>query len=36
VGKALMEIERTIRDIGGMFDLAPEDLNLDLGAIKLL
>ena len=36
VGKALMEIERTVRDIGGMFDLAPEDLNLDLGAIKLL
>jgi hypothetical protein len=36
VGKALMEIERTIRDIGTQFDLAPEDLNLDLGTIKLL
>jgi hypothetical protein len=36
VGQALMEIERTIRDIGGKFDLTPEDLNLDLGAIKLL
>ena len=36
VGAALMEIERTIRDIGKKFDLAPEDLNLDLGAIKLL
>ena len=36
VGAALMEIERTIRDIGRKFDLAPEDLNLDLGAIKLL
>jgi hypothetical protein len=36
VGAALMEIERTIRDIGRMFDLAPEDLNLDLGALKLL
>ena len=36
VGAALMEVERTIRDIGGMFDLTPEDLNLDLGAIKLL
>ena len=35
VGKALMEIERTIRDIGTQFDLAPEDLNLDLGTIKL-
>ncbi len=36
VGKALMEIERTVRDIGRKFDLSPEDLNLDLGAIKLL
>jgi len=36
IGAALMEIERTIRDIGRMFDLAPEDLNIDLGAIKLL
>ena len=36
VGTALMEIERTIRDIGKQFDLSPEDLNLDLGAIKLL
>jgi hypothetical protein len=35
VGTALMEIERTIRDIGKQFDLTPEDLNLDLGAIKL-
>jgi len=36
VGAALMEIERTIREIGRKFDLAPEDLNLDLGSIKLL
>jgi Gas vesicle protein K len=36
VGTALMEIEQTIRDIGKQFDLTPEDLNLDLGAIKLL
>jgi hypothetical protein len=36
VGTALMEIERTIHDIGRQFDLTPEDLNLDLGAIKLL
>lgn len=36
VGVALMEIERTIREIGRKFDLTPEDLNLDLGAIKLL
>lgn len=36
VGAALMEIERTIREIGKKFNLTPEDLNLDLGAIKLL
>ena len=36
VGAALMEIERTIRDIGRQFDLTPEDLNLDLAALKLL
>jgi hypothetical protein len=36
VGAALMEIERTIREIGRKFDLSPEDLNLDLGSIKLL
>jgi hypothetical protein len=36
VGKALMEIERTILDIGRNFDLSPEDLNLDLGVLKLL
>jgi len=36
VGTALMEIEQTIREIGRKFDLTPEDLNLDLGAIKLL
>ena|ERR1051326_3731798 len=36
VGVALMEIERTIREIGKQFDLSPEDLNLDLGSLKLL
>jgi len=36
VGIALMEIERTVREIGRQFDLTPEDLNLDLGSIKLL
>ena len=36
VGTALMEIERTVREIGRQFDLTPEDLNLDLGSIKLL
>jgi hypothetical protein len=36
VGTALMLLERTIRDIGEKFGLTPEDLNLDLGAIKLM
>ncbi len=36
VGIALMEIERTIRDIGTQFNLTAEDLNLDLGSINLL
>jgi hypothetical protein len=37
VGLALMRLEETIRDLGAQFDLAPEDLNLDLGPIgKLL
>jgi hypothetical protein len=36
IGAALMELERTVRDIGLMFDLTPEDLNLDLGAIDLM
>ena len=31
VGVALMKLERTIREIGNRFGLAPEDLNLDLG-----
>jgi hypothetical protein len=37
VGLALMRLEETIRDLGAQFDIAPEDLNLDLGPIgKLL
>jgi len=31
VGAALMQLEKTIVDIGKRFGLAPEDLNLDLG-----
>jgi hypothetical protein len=31
VGKALMTLEETVRDIGKRFGLTPEDLNLDLG-----
>jgi hypothetical protein len=33
VGTALMQLERTIRDIGAKFGLTPEDLNLDLGPL---
>ena len=33
VGAALMQLERTIREIGKKFGLAPEDLNLDLGPL---
>jgi len=37
VGVALMRLEKTIREIGERFGLAPEDLNLDLGPLgKLL
>jgi hypothetical protein len=36
VGTALMKLEETIRDIGRRFGLEPEDLNVDLGALKLM
>src|ERR1051325_6955525 len=36
VGRALMELERTVRDIGKRFGLTPEDLNLDLGPLGTL
>jgi hypothetical protein len=36
VGQALMQLEDTVRDIGARFGLTPEDLNLDLGAVKLM
>ena len=36
IGLALMRLEETIREIGIQFDLAPEDLNLDLGPIGKL
>jgi hypothetical protein len=36
IGLALMRLEETIREIGAMFDLSPEDLNLDLGPIGKL
>jgi hypothetical protein len=36
VGVALMKLEETIREIGKRFELTPEDLNLDLGTLKLM
>jgi hypothetical protein len=36
IGLALMKLEETIRDLAEQFDLRPEDLNLDLGAIGKL
>ena len=36
VGVGLMKLEETIREIGKRFGLTPEDLNLDLGALKLI
>lgn len=36
IGLALMRLEQTIRDLCAEFDIAPEDLNLDLGPIGRL
>jgi hypothetical protein len=36
VGVALMQLEKTVRDIGKRFGLTPEDLNLDLGPLGKL
>ncbi len=36
VGSALMTLEETVRDMGRRFGLGPEDLNLDLGPLKLM
>ena len=36
VGLALMRLEETVRDIGKRFGLTPEELNLDLGLVKLI
>jgi hypothetical protein len=36
IGLALMRLEETVRDLGAQFNLAPEDLNLDLGPIGKL
>jgi hypothetical protein len=36
VGRALMKLEQTVRQIAQRFKLKPEDLNLDLGPIGRL
>ena len=36
VGRALMQLEQTIREIAAMFGLEPEDLNLDVGPVGKL
>jgi predicted transcriptional regulator len=37
VGRALMKLEETVREIAAKFGLAPDELNLDLGPVgKLL
>jgi hypothetical protein len=36
VGKALMTLEETVREIGKKFGLAAEDVNLDLGPLGKL
>ena len=36
VGKALMTLEQTVREIGKKFGLTPEELNLDLGPLGRL
>ena len=36
VGRALMQLEATVRELADRFGLAPEDLNLDLGPVGKL
>jgi hypothetical protein len=36
VGLALMRLERTVADIAKRFGLSAEDLNLDLGPVRLI
>jgi hypothetical protein len=36
VGLALMKLEETVREIGARFGLTVDDLNLDLGSLKLI
>jgi len=36
VGRALMQLEATVRDIAAKFGIAPDDLNMDLGPVGKL
>ena len=36
IGVALMRLEETIKEIGAKFGLTADDLNLDLGPVKLI
>ena len=36
IGRALMQLEETVRDIAAKFGIVPEDLNLDLGPVGKL
>jgi hypothetical protein len=36
VGRALMQLEHTVRDIAAKFGIAPDELNLDLGPMGKL
>ena len=36
IGRALMKLEETVRDIGRKFGIPPEDLNMDLGPLGTL
>jgi len=36
VGRALMQLEATVRDLAGRFGISPDDLNLELGPIGTL
>jgi hypothetical protein len=36
VGRALMKLEETVRDIAARFGIPPDDLNLDLGPVGKL
>jgi hypothetical protein len=36
VGRALMKLEETLRDIAAKFGVSPDELNLDLGPVGKL